>query len=78
VIGFGDDEDATRMSANATIYGDGRALVTVQASLGHPRAVDINVAGVLRLRISASLVQSQSDGRTGVKVALGDGKLTGT
>jgi NPCBM/NEW2 domain len=73
--GIGDDEDARDLPANVSFYGDGKLLKTVKVSLGRPKQVDVDISGILRLRIAATLVQSVYDGRN-ITVAIGDARFS--
>lgn len=74
-VGIGDTEDASNLPAIVSFYGDSKLIKTVKVSLGNPSKVSLSVKGVLRLRISASLVQSVYDGRD-IRVSVGDARYT--
>lgn len=55
VLGFDDNEDAAGLTADVTIYGDGRLLLARNLTLGKAFNVRISVKGFVRLRIACQL-----------------------
>jgi hypothetical protein len=55
VLGFDDDEDASGLTADITIYGDGNMLIEKSLTVGNAVQVSVPVRGFLRLRIACQL-----------------------
>ncbi|MGQ4383732.1 hypothetical protein [Streptomyces sp. SAS_270] len=74
-VGIGDSEDASGLPANVSFYGDDRLIKTVKVSLGKPAPINLDIRGVIRLRIAATLIQGVYDGRN-ISVSVGDARFT--
>lgn len=68
-----DDREGTG-SGTITVFGDGRELTSVQVGLGQSTPIRVDLNGVMRLRIEATMT-STNDGPTAI---LGDAKLLGS
>jgi hypothetical protein len=71
------EESAPDLPVKLEIFGDGRSLWSQTLVVGQPQAVDIDVTGVLRLRIVTTKEFDNPGGCNYVYAALGDPKLDG-
>ncbi|MBV1855103.1 NPCBM/NEW2 domain-containing protein [Catellatospora tritici] len=76
MVGVDDSENARGIKVDLTFYGDDRTLKAVTVSLTHPVKVNINVSGVIRLRVFLKPRQTVFDGRD-FFVSLGDARVEG-
>ncbi|RSD13936.1 protein kinase domain-containing protein [Amycolatopsis eburnea] len=75
--GLDDNSADSGLKVQLEIFGDGRKLQTTVLELNKPTAIDLDVTGVLRLKIGWQPVKSGSCGDSGNYLNLGEAKLLG-
>ncbi|WP_410631829.1 protein kinase domain-containing protein [Amycolatopsis sp. cmx-4-83] len=75
--GLDDNSADSGLKVQLEVFGDGRKLLTTVLELNKPTPVDLDVTGVLRLKIGWQPVKSGSCGDSGNYLNLGEAKLLG-